>query len=229
MEIIKNSPNSNLLKGYNMLLYFAGSMIMYEPSEECITDFWTNGVLKKLPVTSLNPNFIKAASQLRESCIDKKVCGKAMREDYLNLFAREKITPTSPFESNFLANRNEIKENPVAGVSEFYQSYGWVSKFKGKISDDHLGIELLFLTLLLDKYMILDDDACRREMKKEIQRFLSQHLLWWLPQWNERVQSNSGTLCFKGIGTLILACCEDIYSIMDLKEYQDVSVHTLKN
>jgi putative dimethyl sulfoxide reductase chaperone len=212
-----------------MLIYFAGSMITYEPSEECITDFWANGVLKNLPVTSMNPNFIKAAAQLRESCIDKKVCGKMMHEDYLNLFTREKITPTSPFESNFRTKGNDIKENQGATVSEFYQSYGWVSKFKGKINDDHLGIELLFLTLLLDKYMILDDDACRGEMKKEIRRFLSQHLLWWLPAWNDNVQSNSRTLCFKGIGTLILACCEDIYSILDQKEYQDASVQTLKN
>ena len=30
------SQNHNILKGYNMLFYFAGSMIMYEPSEECI-------------------------------------------------------------------------------------------------------------------------------------------------------------------------------------------------
>jgi TorA maturation chaperone TorD len=229
MELNSNSRHSSLIKGYNMLLYFAGSMIMYEPSEECITDFWANGVLKNLPVTSLNPNFTKAASQLRESCIDKKVCGKMMHEDYLNLFTSEKITPTSPYESNFLANTGNLKENSVESVSAFYQSYGWVSKFKGKINDDHLGIELLFLTLLLEKYMILDDEACRGEMKKEIRRFLSQHLLWWLPEWNERVQSNSKTLCFKGIGTLILACCEDIYSILDQKEYQDVSVHTLKN
>lgn len=229
MEPDNHSRYSNLLKGYNMLLYFAGSMIMYEPSEECITDFWANGVLKNLPVTSLNPNFLKAESQLRESCIDKKVCGKKMREDYLNLFTSEKITLTSPFESNFRASSNETKYNSGSSVSEFYQSYGWVSKFKGKISDDHLGIELLFLTLLLDKYMILDDDPCRVEMKKEIQRFLSQHLLWWLPEWNERVQSNSATLCFKGIGTLILACCEDIYSILEPKEYRDVSAYTLKN
>ena len=51
-----NNQENNILKGYNMLLYFAGSMIMYEPSEECIVDFWTNGVLKKLPVSSSNPN-----------------------------------------------------------------------------------------------------------------------------------------------------------------------------
>jgi TorA maturation chaperone TorD len=212
-----------------MLLYFAGSMIMYEPSEECITDFWANGVLKNLPVTSLNPNFIKAASQLRESCLDKKVCGKMMHEDYLALFARDKTTLTSPFESNFRLLRKETEDNSIAFVSEFYQSYGWVSKFQGKISDDHLGIELLFLTLLLDKYMILDDDACRGEMKKEIRRFLTQHLLWWLSEWNQRIQSYSKTLCFKGIGTLILACCEDIYSILGQEEYQDVSVDTLKN
>jgi len=229
MVLNSNSSHSSLIKGYNMLLYFAGSMIMYEPSEECITDFWANGVLKNLPVTSLNPNFIKAASQLRDSCIDKKVCGKMMREDYLNLFTRERNTPTSPFESNFRINTIENKNNSAPNVSEFYQSYGWVSKFKGKINDDHLGIELLFLTLLLEKYMILDDEACRGEMKQEIRRFLSQHLLWWLPEWNKRVQSNSKTLCFKGIGTLILACCEDINSILDQKEYQDVSVHTLKN
>jgi TorA maturation chaperone TorD len=229
MEIINNSRHSNLLKGYNMLLYFAGSMIMYEPSEECITDFWANGVLKNLPVTSLNPNFIKAASQLRESCIDKHTCGKMMHEDYLRLFARDKTTTTSPFESNFRLYGKEMQANTPANVSEFYESYGWISKFKGKISDDHLGIELLFLTLLLDKYMILDDDACRAEMKKEIKRFLSQHLLWWLPEWNQTVQTCSKTLCFKGIGTLILACCEDIYSILDQKEYQDVSVQTLKN
>ena len=50
-----------------MLFYFAGSMIMHEPSEECIVDFWEKGILKNLPVSSTNPNFINAASQLRES------------------------------------------------------------------------------------------------------------------------------------------------------------------
>ena len=45
-----------------MLFYFAGSMIMHEPSEECIVDFWEKGILKNLPVSSSNPNFVKAAS-----------------------------------------------------------------------------------------------------------------------------------------------------------------------
>jgi TorA maturation chaperone TorD len=223
------SQQHSILKGYNMLLYFAGSMIMYEPSEECVTDFWTKGVLKNLPVTSMNPNFIKAAAQLRESCADKKICSKKLRDDYIRLFAREEFTLAPAYESRFNRKRLAPDGNLAPGVSDFYKSYGWVSKFKGKISDDHLGIELLFLTLLIDKYIVLDDEACRTEMKKEIQRFIRQHILSWVPDWNKKIQTNANTLCFKGIGTLILACTEDILSVLDQQQAEDISGSYLKN
>ena len=100
-------------------------------------------------------------------------------------------------------------------MSDFYNSYGWKSKFKGKINDDHLGIELLFLTLLIEKYLVLDDEVCRGEMRNEIQRFIDQHIFSWIREWNKKVQVHSNTLCYKGIGTLIFACTEDIFSICD--------------
>jgi TorA-specific chaperone len=214
--------------GYNMLLYFAGSMIMYEPSEECVTDFWTNGVLKNLPVSSANPNFIKAASQLRESCIDKNICGNMLHHDHLRLFSMNDTTLAPAYES--LYNKNsDIAGNQSVSASEFYSSYGWKSKFKGKINDDHLSVELLFLTILIDKYLVLDDEACRGEMKKEIRRFIDQHILSWIPEWNDRVQVHSNTLCFKGIGTLILACAEDIFSILGQMKTDDITTGYLKN
>jgi len=164
-----------------MLLYFAGSMIMYEPSEECVTDFWTNGVLQKLPVSSSNTNFIKAASQLRESCIDKKICRNVLLEDYLRLFSHDDTTLAPAYESLYTKNL-DIEGNQATSVSEFYNSYGWKSRFRGNIKDDHLGIELLFLTLLIDKYLVLDDEVCRVEMKKEIKRYIDQHILSWIPE-----------------------------------------------
>src|ERR1035437_45041 len=82
------SHNHNILIGYNMLFYFAGSMIMHEPSEECIADFWEKGILKNLPVSSSNPNFVKAASQLRESIYDTTIFAKMLHEDFLRLFTR---------------------------------------------------------------------------------------------------------------------------------------------
>jgi TorA maturation chaperone TorD len=158
------SHDNNLLKGYNMLFYFAGSMIMHEPSEECIVDFWERGILKNLPVSSSNPNFVKAASQLRDSFSDRSIFGKLLHEDYLRLFARQLPALAPAYESQY--NKKIIARSGYdsSSVTEFYNSYGWQSKFKGKIDDDHLGIELLFLTLLIDKYLVLDDEACRGEM-----------------------------------------------------------------
>lgn len=202
---------------------------MYEPSEECVTDFWTKGVLKNLPVSSTNPNFIMAASQLRDSCVDKTICGKLLRDDYIRLFAREEFTLAPPYESRYKENKLSGNDIQIIGVTEFYNSYGWKSKFKGKISDDHLGVELLFLTLMIDKYILMDDEACRKEMKQEIQRFINQHILSWVSEWNKKIQMHANTMCFKGIGTLIQACTEDIFSLLDQNKPETVANSYLKN
>jgi TorA maturation chaperone TorD len=223
------SHNNNILKGYNMLFYFAGSMIMHEPSEECIVDFWERGILKNLPVSSSNPNFVKAASQLRESFLDKTSFGKLLHEDFLRLFTQQ-ITALAPaFESQYRKEISDSSGYNSSNVTEFYDSYGWKSKYKGKIADDHLGIELLFLTLLIDKFLILDDEACRGEMSKEIRRFINHHVLSWVPEWNNRIQNNANTLSFKGIGNLILACSEDIFALFGQKSVTPISTDLIKN
>ena len=216
--------NHNILKGYNLLLYFAGSMIMHKPVEECVVDFWKQGILAKLPVSSSNPNFARAASQLRESCSDKSLCLERLNEDYYRLFATEDRALAPPFESLY-TNGTESGQS----VSGFYDSYGWRSKFKGKINDDHLGIELLFLTLLVEKYLVLDDQACVAEMRNEIRRFIDEHIFTWIRRWNSKMQELANTLCYKGIATLIYACVEDIYSLCDNQIVAFLQPGNLKN
>ena len=96
MEISLDKNKKNLLKGYNMLLYFAGSMIMNEPVEECVVDFWQKGLIKALPVNSSNPRFIEAASQLRKSCTDKATCLSILQEDFRRLFSASSGLPLAP-------------------------------------------------------------------------------------------------------------------------------------
>lgn len=204
----------NILEGYNMLLYFAGTMIMFDPEQECINDFWKQGILKSLPVSSLNPRFIKAASQLHESVGDQNSNIDMMSSDYKSLFVGNSTPSAPPFESLYRSKDYLVFEKQRSEVMEFYNSYGWESRYKGKISDDHLGIELLFLTRMIEKYLVLDDEACNSEMRNEIRRYINLHLLSWVPDWNEQIQKNAITISYKGIGTLVLACIEDIYSIM---------------
>lgn len=210
----KKEDNHNTLKGYNMLLYFAGSMVMYEPSEECVVDFWKKGILTQLPVKSMNPRFLKAASQLRDSCKDKKLCAGILADDYNRLFPSEGFPLAPLYESVYKDDRITETGKINNSVSEFYDSYGWISKFRGKKADDHLGIEILFLTRLIEKYLVIDDNVCQIEMRNEILRFIDQHIMTWIPKWNEQMQEHATTLCYKGIGTLIYACIEDISSVL---------------
>ncbi|MDP4223036.1 MAG: molecular chaperone TorD family protein [Bacteroidota bacterium] len=213
---LSDNDQNNILKAYNLLLYFAGSMVMYEPVEECVTDFWSNGILTKLPVTSNNPRFIEAASQLRCSCTEVTTCKDMLVKDFYRLFSDPGVPLASPLKSSYIANNWKGESGHEAEkVSEFYDSYGWRYRSRYSIPDDNLGIELLFLTKLNDNYVTLDDEACRREMRNEIKRFIGQHLLSWLPEWNIRVQEYAGTMCYKGIATLIYAACEDIYKLLD--------------
>jgi len=201
---------ANLIKAYNMLLYFSGSMIMNSPTEECVIDFWTSGSLKKLPVRSSNPRFIHAASILRQSCEDKNLCRRMLIEDYLRLFDKNGSSPAPALGSQYKSLIPVVHESP----EEFYRSYGWQPVINPDKPADHLGIELLFLTRLTDKYIQLDDEPSCREMRKEIRRFIDHHLLSWVPEWNEKILANAQTLCYKGIATLIYACVEDIYTLL---------------
>jgi TorA maturation chaperone TorD len=212
-----NYKQRNILKGYNMLLYFSGTMIMFDPSQECIHDFWTKGILKNLPVKSQNPRFILAASQLRESVKDASDNIKIMRKDFLDLFAGTGNPLAPPYESVYRSRDHLLFDKQTAEVREFYNSYGWESKFKGNIPDDHLGIEMLFLTLMIEKYLEFEDKSCEDEMKIEIRRFIDQHLLSWIPQWNVNIQEHSQTLGYKGIGNLVHASVEDINGLMSPK------------
>lgn len=208
--------HKNLLKGYNLLLYFAGSMIMNEPEEECVNDFWINGTLKKLPVSSLNPRFVKAAALLRDSCADSTLCNKMLIKDYSRLFS-EGGSLLAPAFASLYRNPENDGSTSFEEISEFYNAYGWEPKWRDKTDDDHLGIELLFLTRMVDNYLALDDDPCRYEMQKEICRFIDQHILSWIPEWNEKILKHADTLCYKGIGTLIYACVEDLYGIFSYR------------
>ncbi len=199
----------NLLKGYNFLLYFAGSMIMEKPTDECLIDFWTRGTLKNLPVASSNPRYIRATAFLRSSCTDQNLCREMLAEDYSRLF-EENLSPLAAPLASLYDRSNGM--NIAIGVSEVYKAYSWEPRHHKK-SADHLGVEILFLTRLIDGYISLEDVPCRSELRKEICHFIGDFMLPWIPAWNEDIQKNAFTSSYKGIGTLIYACMEDIHQI----------------
>jgi TorA maturation chaperone TorD len=210
----EQNEEHNLLKGYIMMLYFSGTMIMFGPSQECIYDFWTKGILKQLPVRSSNPDFVKAAGLLKESVGKTADKYELLQEDYLRLFTGTGKPLAPPFESEYRGNEHRMFDNITSEVRNFYGKHGWESKFRNKIPDDHLGIELLFLTYLVEKFLSGNFNENKKFIPDETRLFINEHLISWVPQWNDDVQRHALTMGYKGIALLILSSIEDIDNII---------------
>ncbi|MEE4116496.1 MAG: molecular chaperone TorD family protein [Marinilabiliaceae bacterium] len=215
-----NQENSDILKGYSMLLYFAGSFILNEPSEECIQDIAAGDLFRKLPVKSKNPNYILASSFLNN--INKKSVQDfdEILADYLTLFGSSGFPQAPPFES-YYTESGKVRQDHVPGVHYTYNAYGWQAQpacrqgsGSESVPEDHLGIELQFLNLLIEKKYDTEDDICRKELTRDTRKFIDNHLRPWLSDWNRRMQSSAISNFYKGIGYLVLACVQDVYHLV---------------
>ncbi|HPC98581.1 MAG TPA: molecular chaperone TorD family protein [Bacteroidales bacterium] len=211
---VTNKEEQNVLKGYMMMLYFSGTMIMFDPSQECIYDFWTKGILKALPVKSDNPEFIRAASLLRESSCNTLNKHSLMQEDYRRLFSNAGKELAPPYESWYRKIKDKEGRKKLADeLNSVYDAHKWVSNFRGRVPEDHLGVELLFLTHVTEKY-IESEGSPKRTIGSGLIGFIDSHLLSWLPAWKEDVDRNSITIGYKGIASLLTASAEDIKSMI---------------
>ncbi len=206
---------SNLLQGYLMMLYFSGSMIMFDPSKECIFDFWTKGMLKQLPVKSNNPDFIRAAAILRESTESPDNKYELLKEDFFRLFSGAFRPLAPPYALAYTGEEKPLSEKRKEKLKDFYMKYKWESKFKNNIPCDHLGIELLFISHLIEKYIITEKTEEKTNTGKDIISFIKVHLNPWLARWVRDVNKNALSKGYRGIAMLIKASLEDIYYIID--------------
>ena len=210
-----NELDDNFFTAYNMLLSFAGSFILYQPERDCINDIIEMDLFKKLPVNSDNPKFIHAASYLRKINTEHPLDYDLIINDHLELFGGKGHAPAPPYSSVYMSPDHIMNDTVSIETGKIYNAYGWTSKLKGEIPDDHLGVELQFINLLLNKYTELEDDVCRREIRTDLLKFIGTYINPWISEWNRSVQEHAETDFYKGIAYLITSGMEDIYSTLE--------------
>jgi len=209
-----DDSNDDILKGYSMLLYFSGSFVLNQPQESCIHDLASSNIFKKMPLASSNPDFIMASSYLNKIDEHAHIDYEEILDDHLRLFGGLGTPTAPPYESVYLSEDHLMFQKPSLEVKRIYETYGWRSSLNGKVPEDHLGIELQFLNLLLEKYHEIEDRICHKELAIDINKFIDNHLGTWIHSWNRDLQKNAASDFYKGIGYLIVASVVDIKSII---------------
>jgi TorA maturation chaperone TorD len=125
--------------------------------------------------------------------------------DHRDLFEGPDHVLACPYESVYLSDEHLTFEQQTLNVRAFYNRFGVEAPSVGKEPDDHLGLELSFVShlcvLALDAIEAGDDDA-ETAIIASIGDFLEQHLLRWVDGCLDRVIQNATTDFYRGLGHL---------------------------
>lgn len=210
-----NSMNTHdeLLQAYTTLLMFLGGSVSLPPEQSGLPHLCDSGMLRNLPVESQNHHFINATRLLKSPCLHKQHCHMAIRDNFNDLMSDGNTSIAYPSASHW-KRLDVTPEEHRDKLCELYRRYGYRRENECGLEADHLGIELLFTNLLIEKYLIEDDFEIKEMIRKELLAFISGEMLQWIPLWAEKVAENSVTKCYSGISRLIIGSLEDVNDIL---------------
>jgi TorA maturation chaperone TorD len=125
--------------------------------------------------------------------------------DHRDLFEGPDHVLACPYESVYLSEEHLTFEEQTLDVRAFYNRFGVEAPAVGKEPDDHIGLQLSFISHLcvlgLDAIEASDADA-ETAMIASIGDFLEQHLLRWVDDCLDRVVEHATTDFYRGLGHL---------------------------
>jgi len=207
-----NTPEE-LLQAYTALFLFLGSSVSMSPDKSGLPHLCDSGLLRNLPVESHNEEFMKASRLLRSPCPFKQQCHVTIDNNYNSLLSDRSNALAFPA-ATVWKSYGKAKEEHHLTLARLYANYGYAKAKECTLDPDHLGIELLFVNLLLEKFLTEDDNEIRAMIREDLQQFIRGELLAWLPRWAEKVSEQSVTKCYTGISGLIIGGLEDVSEIL---------------
>jgi TorA maturation chaperone TorD len=210
-----NSVNTSdeLLQAYTALFLFLGGSVSMNPYESGLPHLCDAGLLRNLPVESRNSRFGQASRLLKSPCPFKLECNHTVTQNYGALLSGNSESGAFPAASNW-RNSGTTAEEHHRSLNQVYSRYGYNKSGDDGLAPDHLGIELLFANLMIEKYLTEDDYEIREMIRRDLLDFISTEMLSWLPRWAEQVSVKSVTKCYTGISGLIIGGLEDVKEIL---------------
>lgn len=210
-----NSINTadELLQAYTALFIFLGGSVSMAPEESGLPHMCDTGLLRNLPVESRNNSFVQASKLLKSPCPFKQQCHQTVSGNYEALMSFNSTSDAYPVASRWRNNGINPEEN-LRSLNRIYSRYMFDRSADDDLEPDHLGTEMLFTNLLIEKYLTEDDNEIREMVRKDLLAFINTEMLTWLPRWAESVSLKSVTKCYTGIAGLIVGGLEDVRDIL---------------
>jgi putative dimethyl sulfoxide reductase chaperone len=147
-----------------------------------------------------------------------------MQVDYTRLFIGPGKVLAAPWESVYLGDDRLIFQERTLRVRAWYQRFGLEAERIHQEPDDHIGLELLFMSHLatLGIQALNEQDNARFEELLEAQRgFVKEHLGAWALIWCGLVEQHAKTDFYKGLALLTRGAVSALAEMLDVKLVKD--------
>jgi len=132
----------------------------------------------------------------------KKIDASSQKEledllwEYTRLFIGPYKLPSPPWESVYTSPKGLMMQEAASEVQNIYRAAGLTVNSRD-IMPDHIGTELNFLSILLQR--INTDGGGTTNYIKVVEKFLNEHLMKWVPQFTRDMEEAADLLFYKAL------------------------------
>ncbi len=187
----------NELRG-DRILTDAAELVRGEPASKAETL-----AVAERPLDDLDPEPVFAALP---------DCEAALNDEFERTFGLLVSNACPPYETEYINGKFTFQRSQALGdISGFYRAFGLQPSTQHPERPDHIVLELEFMVFLIGfQRQAMEDDSADCEERAELcrdaqQRFLREHLAWWVPAFSRLMgRENSGGF-YAALGTLLAA------------------------
>lgn len=199
-----------------------------EPSKEYIKQFVQKNMIDLFPFKEDSEGIQEGIENIKTYLSTHDVVNierhyEELHWDYTRMFVGPFELPTPPWESTYVRKDRLIFQGTTMNVRSFYDKYGIIVSDYNIEADDHIGLELDFiyhLNELCVKIAESDEQQEIRSLKqllRDQQKFINDHLLKFVPEFSQLVETNANTLFFVGLAKML-----HHYLLIDSKVLQEL-------
>lgn len=198
------------LAGEALLLGLVGKILYLPPDRSLVDSLIDEDIFAETPFGMDNPEVqrglatLQAWSQQNHPALSDEAFGD-LQVDYTHLFIGVGKVRAPIWESVYFSDERLLFQEQTVQVRDWYRRYGLQVEKKFQEPDDHLGLELAFITHLVSLAIqaLEEQDETRFNELIEAQRaFLEKHPLRWASQWSAQVEEFAKTGFYRGIARL---------------------------